>query len=301
MSVTAIKDFTKYNGMISNSGHDENNAYKNGKPGDQTGSEWLIRPWYNRPWGSVIRFKDNNIAAMFSTLEIYAAQNNNVGYNQLKRTTYYVQLKKVSYDPRKITVKCDDDCSAGIMANVKAALYLTGHKKEADMININCTTWNLEENLKSTGLVTVYNAHEYVGGYAKLQPGDILLNKAHHVCAYIGGKFPTATTTQTKKATTTIKTTNNTTTNNTAPKTKICTLQAAKKRNNKYNRKYTVIAKSGLNLRYGADKDKYDFILLIPYGATVYCYGFYNLNGSQIWLYVAYQGKTGYVSLEFLK
>ena len=30
--------------MISNCGHDENNRYKCGKAGDQTGQEWAIIP-----------------------------------------------------------------------------------------------------------------------------------------------------------------------------------------------------------------------------------------------------------------
>lgn len=34
--------------MIANSGHDENGRYKNGKAGDQTGTEYAVIPWYNR-------------------------------------------------------------------------------------------------------------------------------------------------------------------------------------------------------------------------------------------------------------
>jgi hypothetical protein len=42
--------------MISNSGHDENGVYSGGKAGDQTGTEWQIQPWYNRPWTNVLRY-----------------------------------------------------------------------------------------------------------------------------------------------------------------------------------------------------------------------------------------------------
>ena len=35
--------------MISNCGHDENNRYSGGKAGDQTGTEWRVINWYNRP------------------------------------------------------------------------------------------------------------------------------------------------------------------------------------------------------------------------------------------------------------
>ena len=41
--------------MISNSGSDENGKYSGGQAGDQTGKEWQIRSWYNRPWNYVLR------------------------------------------------------------------------------------------------------------------------------------------------------------------------------------------------------------------------------------------------------
>ena len=40
--------------LISNSGHDENGGYRGGKAGDQTGTEWYLRSWYDRPWNCVI-------------------------------------------------------------------------------------------------------------------------------------------------------------------------------------------------------------------------------------------------------
>lgn len=36
--------------MISNCGHDERGRYSSGKAGDQTGTEWYIRSWYNHKW-----------------------------------------------------------------------------------------------------------------------------------------------------------------------------------------------------------------------------------------------------------
>lgn len=41
--------------MISNCGHDENGRYSGGKAGDQTGTEWQVINWYNRPWKCVLR------------------------------------------------------------------------------------------------------------------------------------------------------------------------------------------------------------------------------------------------------
>lgn len=193
--VTAYSSFTKYTGKISNSGHDEKGTYRGGADGDQTGSEWAIRSWYSRPWTVMIRFKNQKIAAMFATLEILAALNPHVGYDQGERLSYWTQLQKVGYDPSKITTNCEDDCSAGVAANVKAALILLGMKDKAAQISAADTTWTLQDDLKQTGLVSSYTDAAYLTGYANLRPGDILLNPSHHVCAYVGGSFPATTST----------------------------------------------------------------------------------------------------------
>ena len=44
--------------MISNCGHDERGKYSGGKAGDQTGTEWQVINWYNRPWKCVLRHPD---------------------------------------------------------------------------------------------------------------------------------------------------------------------------------------------------------------------------------------------------
>ena len=46
---------------ISNCGHDENGKYAGGVAGDQTGAEWAIIPWYNRPWNCVLRHPDERV------------------------------------------------------------------------------------------------------------------------------------------------------------------------------------------------------------------------------------------------
>ena len=58
---------------ISNSGKDENNAYTGGKAGDQSGHEWELKSWYNRPWTVVLRFLDQAVALTIAKLGIEAA------------------------------------------------------------------------------------------------------------------------------------------------------------------------------------------------------------------------------------
>ena len=187
MAVTAISDFREYYGKISNSGHDERNRYHSGKAGDQTGTEWCIRSWYKRPWNVVIRFTDSKIANMLATLSIYAARNNKIGYDQYQRTTYWTQLKKRGYDPRKISTACEEDCSAGVLANVKAALYLTGHKTWGDRININGYTGNMRGIICGCGAsVKTFTDASHVNSTQYLLPGDILLNTSAHTAVNLG-------------------------------------------------------------------------------------------------------------------
>ena len=86
--------------MISNSGSDERGKYKGGQAGDQTGNEWRIRDWYNRPWNCVLRHPLAEVRACLATQAVKAAENDNVGYDQLQRDDYGIELAKAdrSYD-----------------------------------------------------------------------------------------------------------------------------------------------------------------------------------------------------------
>ena len=125
-----MADYNKYinnseTHYISNSGGDERGKLNSGKAGDQTGKEWQLRSWYSRPWTHVFRYeKDPRVGEKLCELGCAAALNENIGYDQYQRTTYWTQLQKVGYDPSKITTKCEEDCSAGVAANVKAVGFL---------------------------------------------------------------------------------------------------------------------------------------------------------------------------------
>lgn len=136
--------------MISNCGHDENNKYKGGKAGDQTGGEWALINWYNRPWKCVLRHPDAKVRKMISDMATAAAKNNKIGYDQNERYTFWEHLKASNYDPAKITVACEADCSSGVAAIVKAAGYRLGIQKLKD-VSIYCYTGNLRAALKAAG------------------------------------------------------------------------------------------------------------------------------------------------------
>lgn len=167
---------------ISNSGHDENNGYTGGKAGDQTGGEWELRSWYNRPWNCILRHPNAKVQALLAELATKAAKNNKIGYDQGQRDTYWQQLQKVGYDPEKITTACEADCSAGVIANIRAAGYLLGIDA---LKNVNATyTGNMRAGLKAAGFAVLTDS-KYLSTPDYLLPGDILLNDVHHTATNI--------------------------------------------------------------------------------------------------------------------
>lgn len=165
---------------ISNSGSDERKKYTGGDAGDQTGHEWELRAWYSRPWTHVFRYeKDARVGQTLANLGCAAALNDNIGYDQYQRTTYWKQLQTVNYDPSKITVKCEEDCSAGVAANVKATGYILGIKALQN-VSSSMTSRNTINQLKEAGF-TVLTEDKYRTSAKYLLPGDILLYANHHV------------------------------------------------------------------------------------------------------------------------
>ena len=164
--------------MISNCGHDENGRYSGGKAGDQTGTEWQIISWYNRPWNCVIRFENQQVAQMIADIARAAAKNDLIGYDQNQRTTYWSHLKASNYDPAQITIACEADCSSGVAANVKATGYRLGIQALKD-VSIDAYTGNLRAVLKAAGAI-VLTASKYLTSDKYLLPGDIMLYEGHH-------------------------------------------------------------------------------------------------------------------------
>ena len=98
--------------MLSNCGNDEKGHITGGKAGDQTGQEFVLKAWYNRPWAMVLRPKSPVVAEEIATLAIRAASNNLVGYDQSQRSTFWKHLEASNYNPSEITIACEADCSS---------------------------------------------------------------------------------------------------------------------------------------------------------------------------------------------
>lgn len=171
--------------MISNCGSDEKGNYHGGKAGDQTGKEWVLKSWYSRPWKCVLRYKGNDdVNVMISNLAVQAARNNQIGYDQWQRATFWTQLKKADYHPENITTKCESDCSAGVMAIVKATGYRLNIKKLKD-VSPDLVCRQMRSELAKVGF-EVLTDPKYLTSEKYLKAGDILLNDTAHTCIDVG-------------------------------------------------------------------------------------------------------------------
>ena len=181
--------------MISNCGHDENGKYTGGKAGDQTGEEWAVIPWYDRPWNVVLRHPDGQVRALIAQLAQECAENDHIGYDQdssskndAGRYSFWSRLAGVGYDPTKITKDCETDCSGGVSAIVKAAGYLLGNKA-LQGVSIYSYTGNLRKVLQAAGFEALTDK-KYLISDEYLYAGDVLLYEGHHTAINItNGKY----------------------------------------------------------------------------------------------------------------
>lgn len=283
---TAIRenriDLTKE--MISNCGHDERGKYSGGKAGDQTGTEWQVINWYNRPWKCVLRHPDAATRKLIAQMAKAAAVNNMVGYCQSHRGTFWTNLADSNFDPAQITVPCEADCSSGVAAIVKGAGYRLKNEKLKN-VSTACYTGNLRAALKAAGF-EVLTDKKYLTSDAYLLEGDILLNDGAHVATNLtnGAKASGGGASQTVPINSNVK------------------LETAKGFNKSLAGTYKVTGAGALNLRSGAGTGKDKKVLTtMQSGETCQCYGYYTDVSGVKWLYVAYKNVVGFASSKYLK
>lgn len=165
--------------MIANCGHDERGKYSGGQAGDQTGQEWAVIPWYSRPWNVMLRYPDPAVGKKLADLARAAATNNNIGYDQNQRLTFWNALVRANYDPASISELCEADCSSGTAALIKALGFVLGLEK-LQKVSIYAYTGNLRSILKAAGFQEL-TASKYLTSADYLLPGDVLLLEGHHV------------------------------------------------------------------------------------------------------------------------
>ena len=165
--------------MIANFGSDERGKLTGGKAGDQTGGEGSIRSWYNRPWNVILRHPDPVVRKEIALVARKAALNNNIGYDQSQRSTFWEELKKIEdYDPSRIMTPCETDCSACTSAVVKAVGYRLGIQKLKE-INQSSTTRSMRTNFRYAGFQELTES-KYLTSDTHLVEGDVLLLEGGH-------------------------------------------------------------------------------------------------------------------------
>ena len=165
---------------VSNCSIDERGKATGGKDGDNNGKEWRVRSWYSYPWNVVLRYPDEEAANLFAAMGEAAAKNDNMGYNQNKRMTFWNNLKEVGYKPELIKTPCAADCSAGTCSIIKGAGYRLNNTK-LQSLTASSYTGNMKNRLKAIGFQVLTDS-KYLTSDKYLKRGDILLKEGKHTC-----------------------------------------------------------------------------------------------------------------------
>lgn len=172
---------------VANCGHDENWDYHSGQAGDQTGDEWQIYEWFDYGQNVVFRHPNPIVRKMIGEFAEYAAINDNIGYDQWERTTFWQRLTESNYNPANIMTPCEADCSSGVAAIVKAIGVLLGDDRLAS-VSIWMTTYSEIEVLTAAGFDAYYD-DAYTRSPDLLAVGDIICNTNQHTNIVIASDY----------------------------------------------------------------------------------------------------------------
>lgn len=167
---------------IAHASIDERGKISGGNAGDQTAKEVCIRTWYSKPWQYIIRCKNASMREKIAYAMECACANDKIGYDQYQRNSLLTQARKYNYNPKKVTVECETDCSAlvslaCICAGIpEAVLFQNGNS---------ATTSTLKNRLISTNKFEALTADKYTQTPDYLIRGDILLKEGSHVAVCI--------------------------------------------------------------------------------------------------------------------
>lgn len=167
--------------VIYTCGHDENGQFRNGKAGDQTGTEWYGRSSYfpSYGWGEVWEPPTEEIGKAVAQQAKAGAENDRIGYDMNQRNTLLNAAEKVGWDLKKVDVLCEGDCSSSTTVVVICA---KGATKELMMNGAtNCpTTATIGSRLKAAGWKK-HTEKEYLTSSDLWGPGWIVNAPSHHV------------------------------------------------------------------------------------------------------------------------
>ena len=162
---------------VGNAVCDENGHARGGQPGDQTGRELRIQPWYlNAKGWRVFRAKSEEAAKRIAWDCRAACENMAIGYNQSKRNTLYNAAKPFDFDCAKVTELCECDCSS----LVRVCILYAGIK-----VN-DFNTASEPARLLATGEFEEMVGEKYTDSPDYLRDGDILCTAVKgHTCVVL--------------------------------------------------------------------------------------------------------------------
>ena len=173
---------------------DENGKVSGGVPGDQTGMEVAIEPWYLHKQGwVVIRAKDSKVRERIAICMEAACANNFIGYNQDGSWELYDKSKQYGWDCSKVNVTANTDCSS----LVRTCVAFAAQKEIAWFSTLNEVTV-----LDGTKLFDILTDAKYTKSSDYLLRGDILCTctQGHTVVVLDNGKAGQTTTPSSQNA-----------------------------------------------------------------------------------------------------
>lgn len=176
---------------------DERGKITGGKAGDQkSGKEVSTQSWYkhSKDW-RVFRCKVPEMRPIMADLMQQACDNNNIGYDQYQRTTLSKLLAAAMWIIRKVTTKCETDCSRLVIDIINCAFKQLGI--DAEIPNGNTST--LPNLLLRSGYFEELRGSKYTDDDEYLMASDILNTKTKgHVvmCITSGAKAESVPTSE---------------------------------------------------------------------------------------------------------
>lgn len=157
-----------------------------GQPGDQTGKECAIEPWYLHKYGWVIiRARSAEVRKKIAQDMRYICENDNVGYDQPNNQSLFYASQPYGFDVSKVKVKCVTDCARGVRVCVRyAGVYCDDFYTATEV-----------SALEATGEFTIIKDYKYTSSSDYLLEGDILVTptKGHTVVVLNNGALVSTT------------------------------------------------------------------------------------------------------------
>ena len=168
---------------IGNAVGDEHNKASGGEPGNQTGKELKIQPWYlNKKGWRVFRAKEAETAKRIADDMRMACDNQCIGYDQKQRNTLYTVSAPLDFDAGRVTTPCECDCSS----LVRVCLAYAGIKTK-DFNSVSGPA-----RILATGKFIELTDDNHTKGSAFLCTGDILCTKTKDHMAVVLNDGPKA-------------------------------------------------------------------------------------------------------------